>query len=207
MPTGHKISEESWAYVRDNYLRMTNGEMAGAIGSCTAAVGAYLRRSGLLRPRELTHKMKEDAKRRSVVKRKALGTYRLAGFAAEDYVSPHIFKKGHRLYANFSDEKKKEVLKHKSESRKKLYASERRRIMFGLEPRTNILVSMLPQKERNRRYNLRTKLRKFGYIIPIYSMDNTVYITDRTVRSLKYEKAIKAIGYKIINQTKSSSHD
>lgn len=62
-----------------------------------------------------------------------------------------------------------------SKSRRELYKSERRRVIWGLDQKTNLKV--VSNKER---LNLRQKLRRCGYIV--IKGDNTIYYTDDLVR-------------------------
>lgn len=78
-----------------------------------------------------------------------------------------------------------------SEGQKKLYRAERRRVMFGLEQKTNKKVVKAPKSK----YELRYKLRKCGYIIARGS--SVAYYNESTQRHAGKEESARKYGIKI----------
>lgn len=81
-----------------------------------------------------------------------------------------------------------------SEIRKALFQSERRRVLFGLEQRTNLRVIRCRKEKVNLRYNLR----KHGY--QVGRMSNEAWITDGTQRSLLMEERGRRMGMMFITR-------
>lgn len=78
-----------------------------------------------------------------------------------------------------------------SEGQKKLYRAERRRVMFGLEQKTNKKVFQAPRYK----YEIRYRLRKCGYIIGRGS--SVAYYNENTKRHAGKEESAKKYGIKI----------
>lgn len=84
---------------------------------------------------------------------------------------------------------KEQWIANLSRKHKEMVASERRRVIYGLDQRTNLKVVHNPTKT-----NLRVKLRAFGYIIARGS--HTAYYTDKTVRRPVKEANGMSMGFK-----------
>ena len=78
-----------------------------------------------------------------------------------------------------------------SEGQKKLYRAERRRVLFGLEQKTNKKVFQAPKYKHELRY----RLRKCGYIIDRGS--SVAYYNESTNRHAGKEESAKRLGIKI----------
>lgn len=82
--------------------------------------------------------------------------------------------------------------KLQGEKRKALFRSERRRVLFGLEQRTNLRVVRCPRRKINLRHNLRRR----GYQVSRAS--NEAWIVPATRRSMLMEEHGRAMGFHFI---------
>lgn len=92
--------------------------------------------------------------------------------------------------------------KNISESQKALIKAEKRRVMFGLEQKTERKVVRAPGSK----YEIRYRLRKAGYIIDRGS--SVAYYNENTIRHVGKEESAKRLGIKIkeYEQNKRRTH-
>lgn len=80
--------------------------------------------------------------------------------------------------------------------RKRMYASERRRVLYGLPQQTNMVIRVSNYKERRQRIVFRYRMKRLGYIVPPDDF-RTVYYDDNTPRARKAERHAPEIGISI----------
>lgn len=78
----------------------------------------------------------------------------------------------------------------RSRIRSQLVQAEKRRVLFGINQKTNLKVY-----SNKKRIHLKYKMRKLGY--ETGEDPNTMYFTDKTCRHLKYENTAGSLGLQI----------
>lgn len=104
----------------------------------------------------------------------------------------YCFKKGVTPLMRLGPEREAARIRKSSETRKATIASERRRILFGLEQRTKMKLNGTFRPKANVRY----QMRKLGYLVD--RGGNTATVTPQTRRSEHYERRCKEVGIHII---------
>lgn len=167
-------------WLKENYANTTNSEIMERLG-IKKGVLARLKK-------ELRLKKSEEFLKRS--RSKGLATLKEMGWPPKGYIIPNREK----AWASLADRTKNrgEEWKNKiSESVRKQFAAEKRRVLFGLEQKTNRKVIKAPKFK----CELRSRMRNIGYIIPRAS--NIAYWNEATKRSESKEITAAKYGIRI----------
>lgn len=174
------FSEEEIAYLKENYASTKNRILEQRLGIKNTLLLRIAKQLGL-------KKMPNFQSECTKVKVK-YGDGR-----ANNRPSPQAMANSQACIRRMRQDKEKhaEWRKNISESMKKLYRAERRRVLFGLEQKTNKKVFQAPKYKHELRY----RLRKCGYIIDRGS--SVAYYDENTNRHAGKEESAKRLGIKI----------
>lgn len=107
----------------------------------------------------------------------------------------------YRVMRRKSPKRYRECMARKSEARKELIRSERRRALFGLDRKTrlNVPVDCYTSRQANHRYNA---LRR-GYFVMADCSEGSgerfnIYFDEETERSERFERNLKADGFRVV---------
>lgn len=184
------LSSHDDAWLKENYADTSNADIMEHLG---ISRGVLLR---LARENDL-HKSPEylkAANRESL--RLATKAAMAIGWPPKGYVIPksdEARRKGQEKIAEMRADAEINARwrKNMSEGRKKLYKDERRRVLFGLEQKTQIKVV----RASRAKVCCRSELRSLGYIIPKGS--NVAYWNAETLRNEKREMNARKHGIRV----------
>lgn len=170
-----------------HYKHTENKKISERFGLSMYHIHKYARDLGLKKSRQFMAKV---AKQNS---EKGCAVLKEKGYPPKGYIIPNADLGRKRFIAKIRGKKqKKDHLRKRMQTIKELRASEKRRVLFGLEQRTKYRVVKAPKYK----LYMRCKMRKLGYIIERGS--NEAYITKDTIRSTYYENKAKDYGIDII---------
>ena len=175
-----KLPRGSKKWLKENYANMSNKDVMEHLG-IKKGVLARLKK-------ELRLKKSEEFMRQA--REQGIATLKEMGWPPKGYAIPNREK----AWASLAERTKNrgENWKNKiSETVKKQFADEKRRVLFGLEQRTNRKVIKAPKYKLEHRY----RMRKLGYIIPRGS--NVAYWNEETKRNESKERTAAKYGIKI----------
>lgn len=182
--TPHNLDPE---LLRREYPRTKNEELARRLGCGLRTLVRYARKYGI---------EKDPAWVRAVWKENCLkaqaantGTGNAGIINLLEGGKAHRFKPGHQL----TPEQQERRTKSMTASRRKLIASERRRILFGLPQRTKLKFGDHPQQR-----GYRHRMKVLGYIVQRGS--NTVMYDSHTRRSHLIESRCPGVGIKVVEK-------
>jgi len=108
---------------------------------------------------------------------------------------------------SLTPDEKKEIIQKRSETRKRNIRSERRRILFGFEPKGRI---HLPQRNYTKnQYQCRSRAKKRGYILPADIREGSgnrfvIYYNEQTERSQSFENRLNKHGFRLVELNNNS---
>lgn len=178
------LSPEQVKWLRENYADTANAEIMARLGLSLSMLHEEARLYGLRKSEEWVSGMLERARK----------ARRRRKWPPKGYVVPNrrLFQKGVNNLMRLGPEREAERRRKISESRRALIASERRRILFGLDQRTGMkLTGRFIAKTR-----LRCLMRKRGYVIE--RGGNEACLTPQTRRSERCEKRCREMGIRLI---------
>lgn len=181
------LTEEQLAWFSENFCNTKNNELADALGTSLRSVTRIARELGLWKTEEFMATMQRNASEHGARINRARG----GNAGARNlliYGKVHRFKAGESNKDRMSAEDFANMHRRIGESRKAIFKKERRRVVFGLEQKTNLRVLQCPKEK----VSLRSNLRKHGYEIAWGSNDAT--ITGNTRRSFRMEERAEKMG-------------
>ncbi|MGM9815997.1 MAG: hypothetical protein ACI304_02925 [Lepagella sp.] len=184
------ITTEQIEWLRANYANTTNAEIMEHLGIKNSTLHRLARAYRLTKSKEFMDRWQKE------ITRRARATNERNNWPPKGYIIPksreYCFKKGVTPLMLLGPERNAERIRKSSETRKATIASERRRILFGLEQRTKLKLNGSFRPKANVRY----QMRKLGYLVD--RGGNTATITPLTRRSEHYERRCKEVGIRII---------
>lgn len=181
------LSEAEQQWMRNNFCKTKNAEVAEHLGISHRTVVRIAREMGLAKLPEFTKAMQQNASEHAARRNRANG----GNAGAKNlliYGKAYQFKKGERQKDKMSAEAFDAMHRHIGEQRKKTFKAEKRRVIFGLEQKTKLRVVQAPKEK----ICLRNGLRKKGYEIARAS--NEAFITAATHRSEVMERRAISMG-------------
>ena len=181
------LSEVEQQWMRNNFCKTKNAEVAEHLGISHRTVVRIAREMGLAKLPEFTKAMQQNASEHAARRNRANG----GNAGAKNlliYGKAYQFKKGERQKDKMSAEAFDAMHRHIGEQRKKTIKAEKRRVLFGLEQKTKLRVVQAPKEK----ICLRNGLRKKGYEIARAS--NEAFITAETHRSEVMERRAISMG-------------
>lgn len=184
------LTREQIEWFRANYANTTNAEIMARLNLKMATLHRLARAYGLTKSKEF---MAEWHKK---ITEFACASNKRNNWPPKGYIIPRsrefYFKKGVTPLMRLGREKNAERIRKGVESRNATIASERRRILFGLEQKTKLKLN----GSFRHKAHVRCQLRKLGYIVERGA--NTATITPHTRRSEHYETRCKEVGIRLI---------
>ena len=181
------LSETEQQWMRNNFCKTKNAEVAEHLGISHRTVVRIAREMGLVKHPDFTKAMQRNASEHAAKRNRANG----GNAGAKNlliYGKAYQFKKGERQKDKMSAEAFDAMHRHIGEQRKKTFKAEKRRVIFGLEQKTKLRVVQAPKEK----ICLRNGLRKKGYEIARAS--NEAFITAATHRSEVMERRAISMG-------------
>ena len=181
------LSEAEQQWMRNNFCKTKNAEVAEHLGISHRTVVRIARDMGLAKHPDFTKAMQQNASEHAAKRNRANG----GNAGAKNlliYGKAYQFKKGERQKDKMSAEAFEAMHRHIGEQRKKTFKAEKRRVIFGLEQKTKLRVVQAPKEK----ICLRNGLRKKGYEIARAS--NEAFITAATHRSEVMERRAISMG-------------
>lgn len=175
-------TEEQLNLLCQNYQIETNEQLAQCLGISTRTLRRKAKKLGLVKREPVTKtKQIED------LVREMYPNHSLKEIAAQANISWRTVRRmANQMGLTRTPEEESQM---RSRIRTSLIKSERRRITFGLEQRTNMkLVCNLE------RIQLRSKLKGYGYIV--FKGNNTIYYTSELKRHPVREEHARKVGIK-----------
>lgn len=178
-------------WLKENYANTPNSEIKAKFGISKGVLDRLVREYGLRKSPEYLKAVNRESRRLAVKAAMA------KGWPPKGYVIPksdEARKKGlekmteMRADAEFNARWRKNI----SDTRKKLYKDEKRRVLFGLEQKTDIKVVSASHAKRC----CRLKLRKLGYIIG--RGESIAYWNAETKRNESKERTAQKHGIRIM---------
>lgn len=167
-------------WLKENYANTTNSEIMARFGI----------KKGVLARLKKELRLKKSEEFMLDARARGQATLKEMGWPPKGYIIPNREK----AWASLADRTKNrgEEWKEKiSKSVKKQFADEKRRVLFGLEQKTNRKVTKAPKFK----CELRFRMRKLGYIIPRGS--NIAYWNEETKRNKSKERTAEKYGIRI----------
>lgn len=185
-----RLTPEQIEWFRTNYANTTNADIMAYLGIKSSTLHRFARAYGLTKSKEFMDGWQKE------ITRLARITNARNNWPPKGYIIPksseYGFKKGVTNLMRLGPERNAERIRKSRETRKATIASERRRILFGLEQRTKMKLNGQFRPKANVRY----QMRKLGYIIK--TGGNTATVTPQTRRSEHYERRCKEVGIRLI---------
>ena len=175
-----QLPRGSKKWLKENYANMSNKDVIEHLGIKKGVLARLKKELRLKKSEEFMNQAREQGR----------ATLKEMGWPPKGYAIPNREK----AWASLADRTKNrgEEWKNKiSETVKKQFADEKRRVLFGLEQRTNRKVIKAPKYKLEHRY----RMRKLGYIIPRGS--NIAYWNEETKRNESKERTAAKYGIKI----------
>lgn len=182
-----ELSEVEQRWMREHFGSTKNAEVAEYLGISPRTAVRIARDMGLEKHPDFIKAMQLNASKHgarvNIANGGNAGTRNLLL-----YGKAYQFKKGERQKDKMSAEAFNDMHRRIGEQRKKTIRAERRRVLFGLEQKTNLRVVQAPKEK----ICLRNGLRKKGYEIARAS--NVAFITAATHRSEVMERRAVSMG-------------
>lgn len=175
-----KLPRGTLKWLKENYANMSNKDVMEHLGI----------KKGVLARLKKELRLKKSEEFMNQVRERGRATLKEMGWPPKGYAIPNREK----AWASLADRTKNrgEEWKEKiSKSVKKQFADEKRRVLFGLEQKTNRKVIKAPKFK----CELRFRMRKLGYIIPRGS--NTAYWNEETKRNESKERTAAKYGIRV----------
>jgi hypothetical protein len=175
-----KLPRGAKKWLKENYANMSNKDVMEHLGIKKGVLARLKKELRLKKSEEFMNQAREQGR----------ATLKEMGWPPKGYAIPNREK----AWASLAERTKNrgEEWKNKiSESVKKQFADEKRRVLFGLEQKTNRKVIKAPKFKLEHR----CRMRKLGYIIPHGS--NVAYWDSDTKRSERREKTAKKYGIRV----------
>lgn len=185
--TAKDLTQEQREWFVANFDHTKNQELADHLGTSPRSVTRIARELGLWKTKEFVAAMQRNASEHAARANRLMGGN--AGMAnLLKYGRAYQFKPGESNKDRMDEEALREMRRKIGASRKETFRKERRRVIFGLEQKTNLRVVQAPKEK----ICLRSGLRKKGYEIARAS--NEAFITAATHRSEVMERRAVSMG-------------
>lgn len=185
--TAKDLTQEQREWFVANFDHTKNQELADHLGTSPRSVTRIARELGLWKTKEFVAAMQRNASEHAARANRLMGGN--AGMAnLLKYGRAYQFKPGESNKDRMDEEALREMRRKIGASRKETFRKERRRVLFGLEQKTNLRVVQAPKEK----ICLRSGLRKKGYEIARAS--NVAFITAATHRSEVMERRAVSMG-------------
>lgn len=181
------MSDKERKWLLRHYKHTRNEDILARLGVSVSTLYRIVRELGLGKSPQHLRKCQEHAARKARESHLANGTYPPKGYVipgSENY----RFRPGESNKDRMPSKKLKEMYRRIGEVRKETVRKERRRVLFGLDQKTNLRVVVVPRSKISLRHNLR----KHGYEISRGS--NEAFITAATLRSEVMERRAMSMG-------------
>ena len=186
------LTREQIEWLRANYANTTNAEIMARLNISNVKLHQLARAYSLTKSKEFMDGWQKEITRRARI------TNARNNWPPKGYIIPksrkYCFQKGVTNFMRLGPERNAERIRKSRESRNATIASERRRILFGLEQRTKMKLN----GKFKAKVNIRYQMRKLGYLVE--RGGNTATVTSKTQRSEYYETRCKEFGICLINQ-------
>lgn len=181
------LTQEQLAWFMENFEHTKNQKMAERLGTSPRTITRIARELGCQKTKEFMESCQRNASAHAAKVNHAMGGN--AGMRnLLIYGKATRFKAGEKIKERMKQKEYEGMLERRGMSRRALFQSERRRVLFGLEQKTNLRVVRCSRKKICLRHNLR----KHGYRIE--RMSNEVWITPDTQRSIIMEERGRKMG-------------
>ena len=189
------LTQEQVAWFRESFACTKNQELADRLGASTRCVTRMARELGLWKTAEFMTATQRNASEHGARVNRARG----GNAGAKNLLIYGVatrYKAGENIRDRMSAEELDAMYRKISATRKELFRKERRRVLYGLDQKTDLRVVRCPIEK----IRLRCNLRKHGYEIPRASNEAT--ITSDTRRNARMEARAKIFGI-VFNEKKT----
>lgn len=187
--TAKDLTQEQREWFVANFDHTKNQELADHLGTSPRSVTRMARELGLWKTKEFVAAMQRNASEHGARANRLMGG-NAGAVNLLKYGKATRFKPGTSQKERMSAEAFADMHRRIGLSRKETFKKERRRVIFGLEQKTNLRVVQCPREK----VLLRLNLRRHGYEIPRASNEATV--TNETRRSIRMEARAEKMGIK-----------
>ncbi|MBQ9361981.1 MAG: RpiR family transcriptional regulator [Bacteroidaceae bacterium] len=187
--TAKDLTQEQREWFVANFDHTKNQELADHLGISVRTVTRMARELGLWKTKEFVAAMQRNASEHGARANRLMGG-NAGAVNLLKYGKATRFKPGTSQKERMSAEAFADMHRRIGLSRKETFKKERRRVIFGLEQKTNLRVVQCPREK----VLLRLNLRRHGYEIPRASNEATV--TNETRRSIRMEARAEKMGIK-----------
>lgn len=187
--TAKDLTQEQREWFVANFDHTKNQELADHLGTSVRTVTRMARELGLWKTKEFVAAMQRNASEHGARANRLMGG-NAGAVNLLKYGKATRFKPGTSQKERMSAEAFADMHRRIGLSRKETFKKERRRVIFGLEQKTNLRVVQCPREK----VLLRLNLRRHGYEIPRASNEATV--TNETRRSIRMEARAEKMGIK-----------
>lgn len=153
------IDEKTAKWIILHFKNTKNDYILSKFGISHSALHRFAREHGLRKTKQFQKKCQFAASKAARTANK------LKGFPPKGYIIPkseqYRFKPGETPEKRLGKKRNRLRIQKSAESRRKTLASEKRRVLFGLEQRTKLKVVAAPHAKASYRYTLK----KRGYIV------------------------------------------
>ena len=173
-----KLTEEQIEWIKSNYANTKNDAIQVALGIGRGVLYGIVHRYGLKKSRAFMAEMAQYASEKAKESHILHGTYP---------------KKGTTRWQEMSEEKRKEARRKAGETRRRIIQDEKRRILYGLEQKTNInVLAMSKQKS-----TLRSNMASVNKYIRVPHKTDVIYYDENTKRSKIREQRALEMGMEV----------
>ena len=187
--TAKDLTQEQREWFVANFDHTKNQELADHLGTSPRSVTRMARELGLWKTKEFVAAMQRNASEHGARANRLMGG-NAGAVNLLKYGKATRFKPGTSQKERMSAEAFADMHRRIGLSRKETFKKERRRVIFGLEQKTNLRVVQCPREK----VLLRLNLRRHGYEIARASNEATV--TNETRRSIRMEARAEKMGIK-----------
>lgn len=174
------LTAQQKQWIVDHFSDTKNDVILQTLGISHSSLHRFAREAGLKKTPEFQEQCQLNASRHA--RRKNM----INNWPPKGYIIPRSeefqYKPGISPSMRLGEEKNRERIKRSAESRAKTFASERRRVLFGLPQRTKLKVVATHRNKAAYRYTLK----KRGYIVSHAA--RTIFYDDNTNRSPVVER-------------------
>ena len=183
------LDEKQIQWLIANYGNMNNSDIANSLGVNKRKIVYEAHKIGLRKSEHFISCVQDKAQRAARVVNKQMN------YPPKGYVIPNrgiFFSSIRKNIERFGCEK--EAMRKISVSNRmnEIRKSETRRLLFGLPQKTNLRVSISTKKVRDKKANIRYRLRSKGYDVPFGS--SIAYYNSSTNRSFAVESTASKCG-------------
>lgn len=179
-------------WMTQHFGNTKNADIAEHFGINPRTATRLAREMGLVKSEEFIAATQQNAARHAAVVNAGEGNKGKENLIK--YGKKYRFKEGEKQRDRMEENAYKDMLERRGKSLSKVYKAEHRRVIFGLEQKTNLRVVSCSRKK----VGVRNRLRKEGYYVSRAS--NEALLADQTQRSVVLEQQAESVGIKIIDR-------